>query len=176
MKYDYVLAQDAGGLWLKGGGRRARRVCTVAQACRLLRRTRRQVYRQLAAGLLQDGGKVLGEWLLDLKSVERLAQSPLFVQPLPARLKPLFPEYDVAGLNAGRDRVLVISRVLEGGGRADLRWLLSRYPEPEIVRFLEEDGPRLLTRRSLKLWCLRFGARPKAPPAWRSDPWRAAQP
>lgn len=161
-----------GALFLEAGGR-ARRVVTVSRAARTLRRTRRQVYRYLATGLLEPAGKVLGEWLLDAVEVERAAASPPAVQPLPRKLGFLFPEYDVSRLNAGRDKTLVISRVLENGGPAEIQWAFKRYSRRELAGFIEDDGARLLGPRSLRLWSLVLGARPKPLPAWRnSGVWR----
>lgn len=177
MKYVIRLKQEAdGSLWLEKTLQPPRRVVTVGAACRILRRSRRQVYRLMRAGRLGPLEKMLGEWLLDLAAVESLARAPLTAQPLPGRLKPLFPEYEPKALNAGQDSVLVISRVLEGGGREDLRWLLKRYPSREIRRVIEEDGSRLLSARSLGLWALVFKATPRPLSSWRqADPWRGAQ-
>lgn len=176
MKCDLTLRQDGeGALWLETASRPPRRVVTVADACRRQRRTRRQVYRLLKAGLLGAPEKILGEWLLDWKAVEGLARAPLTAQPLPGRLKPLFPEYELKALNAGKDSVLVLSRVLEGGGREDLRWLLKRYPRREIRRFIEEEGSRLLSARSRRLWSMVFKTTPRPLAPWRrADPWRAS--
>lgn len=169
MKYAYVLAQDAsGGLRLRAGGC-SRRVVTVTQACRLLRRTRRQVYRHIRAGAIEPRGKILGEWVLDADSVGRLAGRPLTAQPLPSRLQAYFPEHEVSRLNAGRDNILVISRILEGGGLGDLRWLFRRYGRAEIRRCVREEGRRLLGPRSLRLWSLLLKVRPDAATAWRAD-------
>ena len=170
------LRRDAeGALWLETAPSSPRRVVTVAQACRRLHRTRRQVYRLMQAGHLGPPEKMLGEWLLDQAAVEGLARAPLMAQPLPERLKPLFPEYDPKKLNAGKDSVLVISRVLENGGREDLKWLLKRYPRREIRRFLEAETSRLLSARSRRLWSLVFKATPRPLASWRqADPWRGA--
>jgi hypothetical protein len=169
-------SRSAGWLLADPAGGEPRRVCTVREACRRLSLSRRQVYRLRAAKTLASHGKIFGEWLLDRDSVERLARSPASAQPIPARLKTLFPEYDLAGLNAGRDRTLVVSRILDRGRLADVRWLLGRLPEDDIVRFIVEDGARLLSRRSLRLWSLVFSAAPKAPPKWRTkeNPWLSA--
>lgn len=174
MKLDITLRQDAGGaLWLEKAPHPPRRVVTAADACRRLRRTRRQVYRLMKAGRLGPLEKLLGERLLDHAAVESLARSPLSAQPLPGRLKPLFPEYDTKALNAGKDGVLIISRLLEGGGREDLRWLLKRYSARDIRRVIEDDGSRLLSARSRRLWSLVFKATPKPLTPWRrADPWR----
>lgn len=174
MKLDIGLRQDVeGALWLEKPSGPPRRVVTVAQACRRLLRTRRQVYRLMNAGRLGPPEKMLGERLLDHAAVEGLARSPLTAQPLPGRLKPLFPEYGLKTLNAGRDSVLVISRVLDGGGRDDLRWLLKRYSSREIRRVVETEGSRLLSARSRKLWSLVFKTAPRPLASWRQgDPWR----
>lgn len=177
MKYDLILTQDSSGnLWLKSGGR-ARRVLTVSQAGRKLRRSRRQLYRHISEGTLETGGKILGEWVLDAESVERLADNPLSAQPVPHLLQTLFPEHEVSRLNAGRDKVLILGRVLANGGLSNLRWLLKRYGRAAVRRFLEEDASRLLDSRALRLWSLCFRAQPKSPPSWRrtADPWRDAR-
>lgn len=175
MKYKSILAEGPRkSLWLrKAGENNPSRVCTVSQACQKLRRTRRQVYRQIEEGHLESRGKCLGECLLDWGSVQRLAEFPLCVHPLPQRLLPLFPEYELPQLNAGRDKVLIFSRILENGGRKDLCWMLGRYPREDIRRFLRNDGSRLLSERSLRLWSLFFKTKPIPIPAWRkADPWR----
>ena len=108
--------------------------------------------------------------------MESLARAPLAAQPLPGRLQPLFPDYDPKVLNAGKDSALVISRVLEGGGRDDLKWLVKRYPGRDIRRVLEAEGARLLSARSRRLWSLVFRAAPRPLAAWRrADPWRGAR-
>ena len=174
MKLDMRLRQDAeGGLWLEKAPRPPRRVVTVTTACRRLRRTRRQVYRLMKAGLFGTPEHLLGAWLLDQAAVEVLMRAPLSAQPLPGRLKPLFPEYAPKALNAGKDGVLIISRVLEGGGREDLRWLLKRYTDREIRKVIEEEGSRLLSPRSRRLWSLVFKVTPRPLASWRqADPWR----
>ncbi len=176
MNLNTSLSKDSeGALWLETAPRPPRQVVTVATACRRLRRTRRQVYRLLKAGRLGPPEKMLGEWLLDQAAVEGMAKAPLTAQPLPGRLKPLFPEYDTKELNAGKDGVLIISRVLEGGGREDLRWLLKRYSRREIRRVIRVEGSRLLSARSLKLWSMVFTETPSPLAPWRkADPWRGA--
>lgn len=174
MKIKKALLEDAGGgLWLRVAGERPARVCSVADAGRRLGKTRRQIYRYLRSGWLENHGKFLGEWLLEEKSVARLAASPPQTQPLPRRLKPLFPEYDLTRLNAGKDRNFLLGRVLDEGGLEDLRWLMRRYPPPVIRRFIRDEGALRLSPRSRRLWSLYFKARPRPAPAWRaSDAWK----
>ncbi|MFA5138867.1 MAG: hypothetical protein WC728_06490 [Elusimicrobiota bacterium] len=177
MKYDMLLARSDSGGWLllDPAGGKPREVCTVKEACRSLSLSRRQVYRLLSTGVLASHGKAFGEWLLDSAGVERLSRAPSAAQPIPARLAPLFPEYEVSKLNAGRDRTVVISRVLDRGRLEDIRWLLRRLSKGDVSKFIEQDGSRLLSRRSLRLWSLVFEVVPKALPKWRrADPWREA--
>ena len=163
-----LTRKSDGGLFLETGGR-TREVLTVAQAARLLGRTRRQVYRYIETGLLKPEAKLLGEWLLDAAEVEKAALRPPAVQPLPKRLGSLFPEYDLSKLNAGRDKTLVLSRVLENGGLDEIKWAFKRYSRGELSGFIKEDGARLLGSRSLRLWSLVLGAKPEPVPAWRND-------
>lgn len=48
----------------------------------------------------------------------------------------------------------VIGRVLEEGVSEDLRWLFARFPETQIVDWLERRGSRQLSRRSRLFWSL----------------------
>ncbi|MBI4349332.1 MAG: hypothetical protein HY553_21010 [Elusimicrobia bacterium] len=159
------------------GRGRSTRICTVAQARRRLGRSRRQVYRLVASGVLPSAGKAFGELLLEADAVERLAGAPRSPQPIPAGLAPLFPEYELSRLNVGRDRSLVVTRVLDRGTSAEIRWLLRRLSRGQIARCIREDGARLLSPRSLKLWSLCFRVTPKPLPAWRGapNPWLDAR-
>jgi len=163
------LIQDADGALFLKSGKHARRVCTVSEAARILKRTRRQVYRYIKAGDLKPEAKLLGEWLLDASEVAKVAKSPLSVQPLPKSLAHLFPEYDISRLNAGRDRTLIMARVLEDGGPDEIKWAFKRYDRKELAGFVAADGARLLSPRSLRLWSLVLGTRPKPTPDWRNS-------
>ena len=169
MNIEISLTQKKDGTLLLRSGGRTREALTVAQAARILKRTRRQIYRYIETGLLKPEAKLLGEWLLDAAAVADTARSPLAVQPLPKRLGPLFPEYDISKINAGRDKTLVISRVLETGGRDEIKWDFKRYSLGELADFIKEDVRRLLGSRSLRLWSLVLGAKPKPVPAWRNN-------
>ncbi|OGR88122.1 MAG: hypothetical protein A3J74_06750 [Elusimicrobia bacterium RIFCSPHIGHO2_02_FULL_57_9] len=178
MKIDSILAREEGGaLWYKRRGDRSRRACTVSEAVKILGRTRRQVYRYIEDGTLPALDKFLGEWLLDFSSVEQAAARPLSRQPLPEHLGVFFPEYSLLALNAGRDRVLIMARLLDGGGMGAVRWLFNRYKLNELRVFLKQEGKRLLSARSLRWWSLVLNVEPRALPSWRAaDPWRRMRP
>ncbi|MDE1976875.1 MAG: helix-turn-helix domain-containing protein [Elusimicrobia bacterium] len=168
MDYNFIIIKGRSGLKLKEPGRgRARAVLTASEAARRLRRSRRQIYRLMVGGELSPARKALGEWLIDESAVAALERRPLARAPLPQRLGPLFPEHRLQDLNAGRDKILVLSRVLESGTAKDAAWAERRYGRRAVIRFLEEDGARLLGPRSLRLWSLRYGAAPKPLPDWR---------
>lgn len=173
MNIQTKLTQKSDGTMLLEAGGRAAPVCTVAQAAALLGRSRRQVYRFIEDGQLTPGAKMLGEWLLYSEEVKTAAARPLTAQPLPRKLEPLFPEYDLSALNAGRDKTLIISRVLESGGRAENAWAFKRYGRAGLAAFLRADGARLLGARSLRFWALILGVTPAALPRWRkTGTWR----
>lgn len=148
-------------------------VLTVSAAARRLRRSRRQVYRLVKAGVLTLRAKALGECLLDEAGVRRLEAAPRLRQRLPASLAVLFPDYDLAALNAGGDRDLVLTRVLDGGGERAAAWALRRYGAPAAAAFVRRRGAALRPR-SRAFWEAFFGVRAEPAPAWRAEgPWRA---
>ena len=165
-----VLARKASGGWLlvDPASGKERGVCTVAEACGRLGLSRRQLYRHIASGTLESHGKAFGEWLLDRTAVERLASAPSSTQPIPARMRSLFPEYEISRLNAGRDRSIVVTRILDRGTREEVRWLLRRLPLASVKDVLVKDGARLMSDRALRLWSLCFRVTPKPLPGWRS--------
>jgi len=172
MNSEISLVRKSDGKLFLDAGSGAREALTVSQAARLLKRTRRQIYRYIEDGVLKPEAKLLGEWLLDAAEVKSAARRPMAAQPLPKKLAPLFPEYDISGMNAGRDKTLVIARVLESGGRDAIQWAFGRYGREELSGFIKEDGSRLLGARSLRLWSLVFGVKPEPVPAWRrSGTW-----
>lgn len=173
MNTQVSLTQEPDGTLLLTSGGPPAKVYTVSQAVRRLKRSRRQVYRCIKAGLLPARARLLGELLLDAQAVEMAAASPSGVQPLPGNLAPLFPEYEISALDAGRDKVLVLGRVLESGDRVAAAWAFKRYGRKKLAAFVEKDGSRLLGARSLAFWGLVLGVKPVAVPAWRRDSgWR----
>lgn len=173
MNIKLSLIQEADGSLLLEKAGETRQVRTVSQAAKILKRTRRQIYRYVEMGTLKPEAKLLGEWLLDAAEVKRMSERPPTVQPLPRKLQPLFPEYDISKLNAGRDKTLVMARALETGGPEDIKWAFKRYTRKELAGFIVADGARLLGPRSLRLWSLVLKVQPKPAPEWRNaGPWR----
>ena len=164
----FLIQSEDGRLVLKRGEGLALPVLTVAQAAQRLRRSRRQVYRLMQDRLLGPTQKLLGEWLLDEREVARLAARPRQAQPIPQSISGFFSDLPAHALNAGQDRLLIVSRILEHGGLRELRWLYRRYGTADLRRFMSREGRRALSHGSRRLWSLVFGARgprAKAPEA-----------
>lgn len=144
-------------------------VVTVRHAARRLRRSRRQVYRMVGSGALTLRLKALGECLLDEPAVERLAAAPRTKQRVPAMLAGLFPEY--GPLNAGSDRDLILTRVLEAGSLKQAGWALRRFGPGPLADFMRRKGSAL-SPRSRAFWEAFLGVRAAPGPAWRVEgPW-----
>ena len=146
-----------GRLWYRSGNNpHFKEVRSVLKAAQILKKTRRQIYRYIKKGILRATGKILGEWLITQESINLLASSPLMVHPLPRKTQRYFPEYRIDELNAGKDRITVISRLLEQGDLNDIRWLLERYGDNEIKKVITQEGVRLLSSKALRQWSLFF--------------------
>ena len=73
---------------------------------------------------------------------------------LPRVTQRLFSNCTNSELLAAESPDFVIGRVLEEGVSDDLRWLFVRFPEAQIVDWLERRGARQLSRRSRLFWSL----------------------
>lgn len=174
MMFKWVVARSAkGATYLKqsqtGGSSQTKKVFTVSAALQTLGRSRRQIYRYLREGTLVPLGKFLGEWLVEARGVESLACFKEPLRALPRNFEPLFPEYSLKDLNLYRDWRLISARILELGDRKQLHWLLKRYPKTLIIKMIKEDGWRLLSLKTIRLWCLYFNMKLPQPASWRAQ-------
>jgi hypothetical protein len=169
-----ITRDSKGALWHRSK-KQVTKVCEVREAAQILGRSIRHVYRLAHSGELRVVDKILGSVLLDAASIKRFKLSEPQKQPLPQSLQCLFPEYEIKVLNAGRDRNLVVGRVLELGKWEDVRWLFRRYQEAEIRAVVVEEGLRTLGPRSRALWMKFFDLDSKdvRSPRYRSikNPW-----
>lgn len=161
MKFKTFIGIDThGAIWVRRNGITSKRPAfSVGEACVRLRRTRRQVYRMIESGTIENYGKFLGEWLLDTTSVERLSRAMPSVHPIPKRFKHLFPEYDLVKVNVGLHRELILSRFLELGDQIELQWMRRRYTRKIINDFIMNEGSKRLTPRALRFWSLFYKVR-----------------
>ena len=79
---------------------------------------------------------------------------------LPAGARRLFAGYDPETLDPLAGCSLLLAGLLEDGDGADLRWLTSQVPEPEIAAWLVRHGGRQLSRRSRAFWAAVLGVQP----------------
>ena len=93
----------------EGGPRRTiRPVLTVQEICRLLKKSRRQVYRYLKAGRLRPCARVLGLWLFSQEEAARFRQ-----RRVPASLKRFFWDAQLSDLSPDHHRDFILGRLLE---------------------------------------------------------------
>ncbi len=156
---------------LDEGGRLLRdipRVVTSGEACRRLHRSRRHLYRCIRRGWLRPVAKFSNELFFDVEDVSRLQKAPRRHASPPASMTALFPEYEIQSLHAERDADLILSRILERGSFAEVRWALRHYSKGRRRRFLKRVGPRLLSARAQRFWSWLWGVRAGSyPHAWR---------
>lgn len=140
-------------------------VLTVADVCRRLGKSRRQVYRYVRAGRLPPAARVLGQWLFAPSTVDRSARPAV-----PSRLRRFFWDVRLSELSVDQHRDFIVARVLESGDREALRWLLRTYSRDALTAFLSGRGAELLTRRAWTFWCLFVGLNARRDTTRRS--WR----
>ncbi len=85
---------------------------------------------------------------------------------LPAKLKPLFWDFEFNRLRWELDRLLIISRVLSAGNWDAITWLRSRLSDQELKEwFLLREGAELDPPR-LRFWQLVLGLPPQKIHRW----------
>ena len=149
------------------GGRRSAisPVLTVADVCRRLRKSRRQVYRYLSAGRLRPCAQVLGQWLFAKAEIDRCAKTHV-----PSALWRFFWDVRLASLSVDRHRDFILARLLAFGDRQALRWAFRTYPRQQAARFLATRGADVLDRRTWQFWASQLGVRRRRS---RTSSWRS---
>ncbi len=71
---------------------------------------------------------------------------------LPATLRPLFWDYNVAALTWENDRDLIVSRILAAGEWDAVTWLRSRLGDGTLRQWLESHQGRGLSPPRLRFW------------------------
>ncbi len=130
-------------------------VCTVADVCRRLHKSRRQVYRYLRAERLTPCARILGQWLFARSDVERFEQ-----QRVPNTLRPFFWDVRLSSLAVDRHGDFLLARLLEFGDRRAVAWALRTYPRERLTSFLNGRGQELLSRRAWHFWASLVGLKP----------------
>lgn len=87
---------------------------------------------------------------------------------VPARIRSYFPEARWEDLDPEVYPDAFMERVLEYGGREEVKWLIATYGPDAIRDFLRRKGARRLTKRSLNFWCLVLALPEVKPHPWAS--------
>lgn len=136
------------------GGEKVSPVLSVGDVCRLLHRSRRQVYRYINRGNLKPCARILDQWLFAKEEVERFRTGKV-----PSSLRPLFWDVKLSDIDIRQHRDFVLSRVLEYGDFNAIRWALREYPRQELAQFLRGRGLEILSRRSWVFWTSQLGVK-----------------
>ena len=170
MKASWLLEGNDGRirqLTLRHGDGRpmcVRPVLTAREVCRRLGKSRRQVYRYVRAQQLQPCARVLGQWLFSEDELQHLRRGGV-----PGFLRQVFWDVRLSDLSLSRHQDFILTRILEFGDRAALRWLFAAYPRKELVGFLQGRSAERLSRRAWNFWRLVLELPPATP---RRVSWR----
>lgn len=128
-------------------------VMTLREAARILKKSRRHLYRYIVRGWIKPLAKFSGEFFIDPSQVTKIKEHNISRQTaLPPRLAPLFPDYDLRSLHLTRDRNLILTRVLERGSSIDIRWLKKRFSSKAIKDFVKTEGSSRLSPQAQRYW------------------------
>lgn len=175
MNGEYWKAQWSGGRLerlerLDSAGRTEERILrpwTVQESCKHLKKSRRQIYRDIKNGRIRPLGKFLGEWLLEptgqTSKIKTQKTKELSANNIPIRLKTLFWDTDFSKLNPLAHRDYILERILEYGDPGAVRWAREVYGLPEMLRVAANSrrvGPK--TRIFWKMIASGVGAESRA--------------
>ncbi len=136
-------------------------IVTLRDAGRILKKSRRHLYRYIERGWIVPLAKFSGEYFLDPRDIVRLKEKSSARQSsVPSRLAPYFPDHDLKSLNLNRDMNLILTRLLERGTSSDLRWLKKRIPAGKLKEFIKSEAHKHLSSRALGFWQLLEGVSP----------------
>ena len=78
---------------------------------------------------------------------------------LPKFLQPCLASYNLGQLNIKRDKILIITSVLNQGGYRTLKWLTKTYGQKEIKSVVRDPVRGMWYEWILKYWLKIFGAK-----------------
>ncbi len=80
---------------------------------------------------------------------------------IPDFAKPALWSYDLSVLDLKKHKKLIIKNVLDYGTKETTDWLQSVYSEEEIKEVLQNTPESAWNKKSLRLWSLVFGVKPR---------------
>lgn len=81
--------------------------------------------------------------------------------PFPKAVQATLWSYDTERMDLVRDKERIITNVLNHGTRAATDWLRSTYTAEEIKAVVSNPRPGEWNKKSLNLWSIIFGVKPK---------------
>jgi len=89
---------------------------------------------------------------------------------IPEEVYRRFPEYDRQRINVDDFKPMLIERILESGGRNEVRWLFSSFSKEDVIQFLQSTANRRISPVSLTFWCKYFDI--ARPTPFKSPLWK----
>ena len=86
--------------------------------------------------------------------MEKKTETYSYEKELPEFLRPFFWDVDFLNLSVKDSSYFIISRLMEHGDEAEMKFLLETYSENEIIHVLKNS--RSLSRRSREFWKIFF--------------------
>jgi hypothetical protein len=87
---------------------------------------------------------------------------------IPQFIKPYLWSYDTKIMSINKDKIRIITNVLNLGSQKATDWLFSIYSKNEIVQIVKNPLPGEWNKKSLNFWQFVLGIKTKANPAKRN--------
>ena len=97
---------------------------------------------------------------------------------IPKTVRALLWEYETEGRSGSRWEDIVLERVMQRGGWAEMCWLMGAFDRPRLRDFLARRGHRVLAPRELRYWSFISGVPSAEQETWvaearrRESAWR----
>ena len=70
-------------------------------------------------------------------------------------LRPFFWDIDIAALDADKHKRFIIERILKYGTSKEVRWLLSKYTDEDIIETVKKS--KNIGRKTASYWAVHYG-------------------
>lgn len=71
---------------------------------------------------------------------------------LPKFLQSCFPSYDLAGLDRGKDKNLIVTQILNYGTEKEIEWMGKNYSKKEIEEIIKSPTSGMWVKSILLYW------------------------
>lgn len=70
-------------------------------------------------------------------------------------LRPFFWDVDIAALDAEKHKRFIIERILKYGTSKEVKWLLSKYTDEDIIETVKKS--KNIDRKTASYWAVHYG-------------------